>query len=516
MKQLTLPALALLFAMPFTSTSQKLVLEKTHDIDKKSRKGFLDAVTTNSSDKTTTLSFVTKISNSSANVLYQNYIFDKDYNFVKVEESEKIYTSKRYKGENYAVEGISVEPSMLGKMVLRKKRIEYNWSWWNGRYIKKVTLLDKVKPKDEAGNSYTLLKKFENDETGEVIALTMVVTKNSNVNELFLMKIDKDLNMNIVDKSTFTTFKGLSKAYTIPSEVVDADEEVTEDDISRSDICFIFAGVSTKKNREDGNLYETWRVSKEGKILSKVEFKVINSAWNIESVISKDGSLYFVGPANDEASSKTAEETKWKNYQLAKITGTKVDYVTSTNIDEFEAKLKKPASQKKNPAYKGKRFRMSGANVSKDGSLFICGQNFKDKDYEDVLLFYFDNSGKLKANYGVRLEERNDDAKLNATNQFIDFTGNAAYWTLLELEGFKKEAGNGEKPKALWYPTIAKIDLTTGEISDFSKFGTVKEKPTYYLQNKFPFITNPADNSQIFLGVDKKGDTMWFGKVALD
>ncbi|MBA3664796.1 MAG: hypothetical protein H0W61_11400, partial [Bacteroidetes bacterium] len=426
MKKLSLPGYALLLALPFTGIAQKLVLEKTYEVDKKAKKGFLDAVYTNATDKTTTLSFVTKVSNSSNIVKYQNYIFDKDYNFIKTEGTEKEYANKKYKGENYVIEGISVEPSMMGKMVLRKKRIENTWSWFNGRYVKKVTLLDKVKPKDEAGNSYVLLKKFENDETGEVIALTMVTGKNANINELFLMKIDQNLNMTIVDKSTFTNYKSLSKSYLIPSEAVDNDaDENTDEDISSSDICFIFAGAENKKIKDAANTYETWRVSKEGKILNKVEFKVPNAAWNVESVISNEGSLYFVGPANEEGSSKAPDEVKWKNYQLAKLTGTKVDYVTATNIDEFEAKLKKPASQKKNPAYKGKKFRFSTANVTKDGSLFICGQNFKEKSFEDVLMFYFDNQGKLKAQYGVRLDERNDDSKINATRQYIDVRSNS-------------------------------------------------------------------------------------------
>ncbi len=524
MKTTTLLSCTLALAVSLTTTAQKLALEKTYEVDRKAKRGFLDEVTTNSADKTTTLSFVTKANNnftgSKTTVKYQNYIFDKDYNFVKVEEKEEEYRNKRYKGENYSVEGITVEPNMLGKMVLRKKLIEYNWSWFNGGYNKKVSLLDKIKPKDEEGNSYSLVKKFENDETGDVIALVQVVFgKGANINELIFMKIDKNLKTEIVDKNTFTNgYKSLVKSFVIPSEVQsNDDEEVSEEDISKSDMCFIFAGAAQgKKDKESVLNYEMWRVSKEGKILNKTEFKVKAAAWNIESCIAKNGSLYFVGPANDEPSSKPADETKWKYYQLAKLTGTNVDYITSTNMDEFEAKLKKPASQKKNPSYKGKRFRFATANVAPDGSLFICGQNFKEADYLDILMFYFDKSGTLKAQYGVRPEEVNDDSKRNSARQFIDFNGNSAYWSFFELEGFRKEAGNGEKPKSLIYPSISKIDMASGEIGDFVKFGTVKDKPTYFLQNKFPFLTNPADHSQIFLGVDKKGDVLWFGKIVME
>jgi hypothetical protein len=523
MKKLLFPAYVLLFTLSLNSFAQNLVLEKTYEVDRKAKRGFLDEVTTNSADKTTTLSFVTKyagnITGTKTKVKYQNYIFDKDYNFVKTEEKEEEYRNKRYKGENYSVEGITVEPNMLGKMVLRKKLIEYNWSWFNGGYNKKVSLLDKIKPKDEEGNSYSLLKKFENDETGEVIALvTVVFGKGANPNEVILMKIDKNLGTEITGKHTFVSYKSLIKSFIIPAEVdANDDEEVSEDDISKNDMCFIFAGAPTGKKDKDSPLnYEMWRVSKQGKILSKLEFKVLAPEWSIESVIAKGGSLYFVGPADDEKSSKPADERKWKYYQLAKITGNKVDYITTTNMDDFEAKLKKPASQKRNPAYKGKRFRFATANIGADGSLFICGQNFKEKEYQDVLMFFFDNTGKLKAQYGVRLDEINDDSKANSCRQYIDVTANSVYWTVFELAGFRKEAGNGEKPKSLIYPSISKIDLASGDIGEFVKFGSVKDKPTYFLQNKYPFLINPEDHSQIYLGVDKKGDVLWFGKVALD
>ena len=59
-------------------------------------------------------------------------------------------------------------------------------------------------------------------------------------------------------------------------------------------------------------------------------------------------------------------------------------------------------------------------------------------------------------------------------------------------------------------------ELSTGDIGDFVRFGTVKDKPKYYLQNSYPIITNPADGSQVYLGVDKPGKVFWFGKVTMD
>lgn len=522
----------LIFATAFIIRAQKVDFEKTYEVDAKAKRGYLDDVIVNQNDKTTCLSFVTRatgnFTGSKVKVKYQDYYFDADYNFKEVKEYEEDYKNKKFKGENYTIEGISVEPNLMGDIVLRKKKVDYTWSWLNRRYYKKVTLLDKVKPKDESGNKYTLVKKFENDETGEVIALVRArptkvgkTWSQPNMLEHFLLKIDQNLNFEITDQATLTSFKTVTKAYIIPAENSEQ-AEPGDEDISNADVCFIFASSKGgDKEAEDPHDYEIWRVSKLGKILGRTEnFKVKASAWNIEQLIAQDGSIYLVGPANDGkfcSQITDPDNTKWEFYQLLKVKNDKVIYNTTTSMDDFEAKLKKPASQKKNPAYKGKRFDFNQANVTTDGSIFICGQNkTKEGEYQDVLMFYFDNVGILKAQYGVRLEEVNDASKKNATTQYMNFTKDNAYWTVCELMGFKEEAGKGERPKALIYPNIAKINLATGEINDFVKIGSVKDKPTYFLQNDFPFIPNPADGSQIYLGLNKKGNIFWFGKVAFE
>jgi hypothetical protein len=76
-----------MLALPLASTAQKLVLEKTYEVDRKAKRGYPDEVTTIAADNTTTLSFVTRasgyFSGSKTKIKYQNYIFDKDYNFVR-------------------------------------------------------------------------------------------------------------------------------------------------------------------------------------------------------------------------------------------------------------------------------------------------------------------------------------------------------------------------------------------------------------------------------------------------
>ncbi len=519
----------------FATRAQKLELEKTYEVDGKAKRGYLNDVIVNSTDKTTCLSFVTRADGNFAGtkvkVKYQDYYFDADYNFKELKEYDEFYKSKRYKadkGENYVVEGITVTPNLIGDIVLRKKKVTYKWNWYYSRYLKTVELLDKVKPKDETGNKLTLLKSFDFDEKGEALALVRArATKDNpaNICESSFLKIDQNLNFVKVETITQDIAMSLKASFLIPHE--GAELEDGSNDISESDICLVWAACSYADEKKLGKNtdFEYMRISNEGKLLKRAKFQVTGSDWNIDEAISIGESIYLIGPANmgKDLSAKASvtvsvggSTPKYKLYQIAKITGDKVEYVSSTNMDDFEAKLKKPASQKKNPAYSGKRFKFNKASVAADGSLFICGQNTNAKnEYEDVLMFYFDNKGILKAQYGVRLEEVNDASKANSTSQFINYTKDYAYWTVWELMGYKEEA-KGEKPKALVYPNIAKINLATGEISDFVKIGAVNDKPTYFLQNDFPFLVNPADGSQIYLGLNKKGVMFWFGKVVFE
>ena len=219
------------------------------------------------------------------------------------------------------------------------------------------------------------------------------------------------------------------------------------------------------------------------------------------------------------------EGMKWKLFQLAKITGSKLEYLTTTDLDEFEAKLKTPPSQKKTPSYRGKRFHFTTAAVYKDGSIVICGQNFQKekrqnvtfKSYRDVVTFYFDSQGKLKAQYGVRREENNKYARMAPTVQIISEGQSTIYWTVMEMDGVRTEKeGKYKAVKALIYPNVARIEPGTGDISDFVAFGTVDGKPQYYLHNGNPILPIPGDNSIVFLGADKPGKTLWFGKVVLE
>jgi hypothetical protein len=548
----------LLLLGSFPGQSQKLAFEKTYEITGKARRGYLDEVIYDAPTKTTKLSFVTRettnFSGNKSKVKYQDYYFDKEFNFIKMDEKVDEYRNKKYQrhGDSYEVEGVSMQNNLTGTFVLRRKLISYKWDWFFGGYRKKIKLSEKVKPKDDSGNKYTLIRKFENDETGEVIAMVKAKGKGADPNEFVFLKVTPKLDFEITDKIRFDVPQALADSYLIANMSSDeeddgdlAEEEASEDDspdadedqgnISTNDAGFMFAtSFMGKKGNADSHDYTFLRVSSQGKIEERVAIKTAASIWSINQCITTGESIYFFGPANDGkffdqvlAAGQDTEGMKWKNFQIAKITKGKVDYITLTDLDEFEAKLMAPPSQKKSPSYRGKKFHFTGANLLDDGSLMISGQNYtmtkkapkapKTKSYTDVMMFYFDNAGKLKAQYGVRREENNKYAKLAPTMQKITTGKNNVYWSIMEMDGIAEEKeGKVRVVKALIYPSVTKIEPATGKISDFVQFGTVNNKPAYYLHNRSPILPMSEENAMVYLGASKSGKTLWFGKVMLD
>lgn len=121
-----LPAVAVLAtALPLATVSaQKLAIEKTHDVSGKAKRGFLDDVSVNEAANKVDLTFCTKANNRK--VKFETYHFDNQFNFKGMDASEEpVEKVKRYKGDQYDVPGVTVEPNMMGTLVLRRKQAHY-------------------------------------------------------------------------------------------------------------------------------------------------------------------------------------------------------------------------------------------------------------------------------------------------------------------------------------------------------------------------------------------------------
>lgn len=533
MKNLVLACLAFVLCIQTQlATAQNIEAEKTYELTGKSKRGTLANVQFDASKGQYTLYYVTKSNEKKAK--FEIYVFDKDFNFVSMTDDEiefdKVkgkYSWFKYKGEQYAVEGLFVEPNMMGTLVLKRKRITYSYDWLFLGYRKKVEILEKVKPKSDEGLKYHYHTHFEDDRDGTVYILVGEkdkMNKNADPNKawakLHVLKFNKEIDMIGDVAIEFQHPQNVACAKSIPYVYEDDPENP-----SFNGITFIFAPLGLKGMNSDPNksAFTYVRISNDMKLVDRINFNSPAPGWKIDEMIydaAKD-EVYYFGPSAEGKDSYWATAItakKFKAVQLMKIGNHKVDYLTSTNLDEFEAKLMTPPGQKKSPAYAGKKFKVINYYLASNGDFIVNGQNFVPNDktgpqYTDVLSFHFDNKGVLKAQYGVDTKETNPVAKGNGAPQDLieGSSQQKMYWFLREIDG-ANAAG-----RLLTYVRVCAIDLGKGGLTELKTLGSSDGvKPNYYLDPNFPFLETEKGSRVVFFGSDKKGKNIWFCRVKLD
>ena len=186
-------------------------------------------------------------------------------------------------------------------------------------------------------------------------------------------------------------------------------------------------------------------------------------------------------------------------------------------MNALYTKLKTPPSQKKSPAYSGKKFSIASYYVPSNGDFVVVGQNFdpgkEGLKYKDVLAFHFDQKGVLRAQYGLDIIETNQYAQSVMTPQqfMAGANSNNLYWFVKEIDGVN---GAG---RVLTYGRIGKIDMSTASIGDFKILGSDNnKKPDYFLDPNFPYLSSEKPGTVVFFGSDKKEKTIWFNRIFLD
>jgi len=521
--------LFVLLIITLPTFAQVLDLEKTYAITGKSKRGALANVEYNASTGYK-LTYVTKSNDKLAK--FQIYTFDKDFNFLKLEEDElefekakTKYSWFKFRGEEYSVEGVFVEPNLVGTLVLKRKKITYKYDWFLLGYYKDVEILEKVKPKTDDGRVFFYYSHAEDDVTGDVYILCGSKDKMAkgadpyrHTKELFMLKFNKDLDL--VKETPLKKFdypQGLLFSRFITKNNPDDPENP-----GVGGMVFVFAptgGPGMGKVADPDNTNYTFvRLDDKLNIKAQVPFKSFSSYWKVDEMIHETNSdaIFLFGPSaagKDNYYNMLLSTTKYKAVQLMKVnSGGTVDYFTETNLEELEAKLTTPPSQKKSPAYKGKKFEIANYHVAPNGDFIVVGQNFEPSNagikYNDILAFHFDGIGKLKAQYSVDTKESNKFAKAAGTPQFfIDNDNTTIFWFLQEIKDLAAAKG-----KLLTYPRISKVDIGNGKLNDFAAFGADDK---YYLDTKYPMLETEKGNMVVFFGSDRGGKTIWFCRVAL-
>lgn len=545
--------LLLLFAC--TLQAQQLSKEATHEISKKANKGYLYEPKVDEAKNEISLTYVTKATGRFAK--FETYKFDMNFTFKSVEESEvpleKIKGFKADKGEEYTVEAVTVEPNLLGTLILKSKTYKRKWNWFWGGYDTKVSFGEKIKPKSDDGGKFQYIAHSEQPETGNILIFagdkgTGLGNALKMTTEIHILRFDHDLN-----KVSDQLLK-----FDHPQTVVAVNtDDQDDDDDTDNDVLLLFAPMGGKayKKSADPNAtnYTFVRVGKDGTVKERISIASKAGIFNGTMFVTLGADVLIMGATGDKTDDyydekfaapvnmrdDETEKFKAKGFQIVKIANGKVAFVNNNTLEDFDKKSQSPPSQKKNPEYTGRKFKVADIKVLSNGDILLAGQKYtKPKngghkvkfgnlgsiggeqgggpEYEDIILMHFAGDGILKASYGVRREENDKDAKTSPNNQLImeSADGKSVYWTIMEMKGWRQEKELGEsKYKFLMYPNVAKIDVVNAKVGNFVQMG--QGKTDYFVNNKYPSL--PIGKGQVvFLGESKTGKTLWFAKMPLE
>ena len=559
--------------------------ESTSIPPKFSKSDYIGNITYNQ-DGSTTLHYVEK---QPFRVYFKNYTYDKDFNLIKddidtytlgeqlADEWKEKFSWFNYRGEDYTVEGISVDPTWGGKLIARKKLTKWSYSPIFGGYFPTVTITDVQRLNGADDNRIYLYHRAEDYQNGHVVLLVgnkaskESKIKNQHTRHFQLMTVDKDLNVSYGEEIKFDYAVCVNYAKVIDEPGLE--ESVVEDeigDLSRGDFAVVFSPMNallTKKmTSEKANLHTLVIIDKNGQIKKRIDMETPSSAWWIEDIIKFDnGEIVAYGPSMDDkyinvlkptnspaTFRNTTSEARWKVFQVMKLNkDLEVQYIKATDLHLFKDKLVTPPSQKKSPSYIGKRFDKRQIMLTPSNELLISGQKYiwvkvplkdekgnvvvdangstvytKEKSYGDLLLFHFDQEGNLKSQYGVRRDKMNKYSKsiITPSDLYVGKDKNTIYWVYGEIKGLRQGFtidligynATAVKKKLLYYPTVAKIDLSNGKISDFKALGQdEKGKQQYFTNPEFPQLYVP-DSHLTFIGEDKAGKMIWFSRMELE
>ena len=578
-------ALLLLFSINTYAQEIKLSKESTSTPPKFSRDSYLGNIIYNE-DGTTTLHYVEK---QPFNIYFKNYTYDSDFNLVKDEidnfsiadqikaEWKEKFSWFRYEGDEYTVEGISVDPTWGGKLIARKKVTTWKYSPVFGGYYPTVKTMKAEKLSGADDNRIYLYHRAEDYSKGNLVLLVGNKSekgskiKNLHTRNFQLMTISNNMEINYGEEIKFDYAVCINYARIIDEpglEESNVDDPIG--DLSRGDLAIVFspmkAMLTSKMTNEDPSVHTLLIIGADGKIKSKKEIKAPSSGWWIEDIVKFDnGEIVAYGPSKDDkyintlkptnspaTFRQTTSETKWKVFQVMKLSKDyEMTYIKATDLDLFKERLVTPPSQKRSPSYIGKRFDKRQVMMTPAGELLITGQKYvwkkvpekdergndvKDRDgntvytkiksYGDLLMFHFDDGGNLKSQYGIRRDKMNKYSRgiITPTDLYLGKDGSTVYWVYGEIKGFRKGFTMGligytatiSKKKLLYYPTVAKVDLSKGRISDFKPLGQdEKGKQLYFTNPEFPQLYVPGSHLT-FIGEDKVGKKIWFARLDLE
>ncbi|MBS1781480.1 MAG: hypothetical protein JSS78_00265 [Bacteroidetes bacterium] len=513
--------------------------EASQDLSKSARKGILVGTQRNE-DGNIRLTYKMKVDKKSDEVNYEDYVFNKDLQFVGIEktkENKETHPDQKVTSVTAFVGGSNSFNVLSMTLNLEQQVWERIWDYdkqsykWGKRLSK-----ESVKPKNSDGK-YRGFAAYDNDDDGSVLVLASY-DKGDNDQFVFL-HVSNDVNLT-------ETKVPITGDYSLVY-------------CGRLKSGNIFAVFAPDKGAADIKKYAYVECTKDGKIALNSDFTAPSSNLMIMDYSEANGSLYFIGASDksDEAYNRifssyapinnpgysTAANRQMDKYEkrvmgedfdnlhLLRFTNGKLDFASTTPIKELKNNVVSPASQRKSHPYNGRKMIVQNLTVAPNGDVLVAGQLMDKKlvnqgksfeyRYYDYVCLQFNNQGKYQAQYAVeKVFDATKDEIFQAAQDFVISTdGKTAYWELMEVKGAKyyasvMDAWNGSSTySAQYFPRIAKINLQSKTLSEFEGLG---EKGKFLVYRNHTSLTDPSNKIRYYFGHDEDFEKVWIGKYNFD
>lgn len=584
-----------IFGWSILAKAQVPILEKPYEVSRKAKNGYLGAIEMNKAKETMDMTFILP-SMTARKIKYEIYTYDKDLNLLNTVKEEEFVDKARlrwkwfnFKGDNFVYNSLTASTDMTGGLVFRKKQTFGAYIWATGSYYRHIKQLDKVKPKTENDLKYRYKCAYEIEADSSVLVIVGKPEKKTfnDYKNFEVMSCDNQVNITTVDKLDFQ----YPQTVIFSAPLQDEQEDLDNDDFPR-DWIVVFApcGMFKKDADPKPTNFTYVRLSSKGKILEKFNFDSPSNGWRIQGAYEKDGSVFLYGSAitknpadtyfdkmysgkqmvattsasaaekaeanatggpgaagaisafssmgaqdlgqTQEAVDVALDELKYTNFQIGKVTNKKFDFLSSPDIDAFEAKQAKPTDQKKFVRFDGKKFVISGISFSSSGDIFISGQDFTKKDdkriYKGLYMFQFDPKGDLKKNYGVFIDQKKKSGFFNKSPLTSDMIiasnyihesadGKSLYWLLKSAKSIHKETVTGwTTTTTTWTPLFGfdygNINIGNGELGEFKTFGDEEKRSFYLFKNTTSY---KMGNYLYFFSETERGDKILLTRMDL-
>lgn len=550
----------LLVSMWFVQIGAAQILEKENivDIEKKTAyAGYPSDIRIDDAKKQFQLVYVTK--EKKKEIRRNRLVFDYDLNLVddiqetipvsgkvdrsKAENADKVKDMPaNYRGEEFTTTSLSITGIMNNK--IEKVETTYTYNWTSNSYEKKTKVLEQVKTKELVGKpaSNPYIGHYVNSD-GDLIYLTGTVDKERLVVLSYKAhKINVNLEKELIDEWKFDYVQRQFYAGTL-------------DVNGEPHIIYVFAnagGKVYKKKVNQSPVANEWtyiRLSEKGKVVNRAKFQTKANNWQILGVQEQDGSVFVYGPGESKGVGESHQDLltpigtgKQDVFQILKVTGDKVDFVSGPSLDKINDKIVIPASQKKADKYDGKRVDFRNFNIAANGDIFINAQDYSINPqvgypaYKNLMMFHFAADGTFKRLYSIESQKKKsgvggvvdpatDPRYIKDRGEVLSAPSGAMYWITYTVKQISKSVaswteGSYEYTQTTYVPrytgAIAKFDPEAGTLDAYKELGNDQFLLYAIPSIGIPSIAIDGGTKIVFIGYGSTKETkrkIWLGKL---